>query len=82
MKGQKNTPLSPKEYCKYMLFYSIPFAGWIIRHIHKRKSENVNLRNFAASYAYIFWFRIIILLSIIGLMIALGFVDWLYSVLY
>ncbi len=78
----KTTPLTPAQYLGYSLLYSIPIIGMISRFIHRRHTDNINLKNYALSYSLAFWIKFFIVAAIIALMIVFGFVEWLYNILY
>lgn len=67
--SSKYRPISPIGYIGYQLLFSIPLVGFICILIFSVSDKNINRRNFARSY--IFVYIIVFLLSI--LIAALGF---------
>jgi len=59
----KFKPISPIGYIGYQLLFSIPIVGFICILVFSVNDKNINRRNFARSYIFIY--LVVFLLSII-----------------
>ena len=63
-------PISPWGYIGYQILFSIPIIGFICILIYAfgDSNKNINLRNFAKSYIYVYLIIVLplVILSIIG----------------
>lgn len=65
-------PLSPWAYIGYGILYVIPIVGFILMIVFSFSGGNINKRNFARSFLYIFLIYIVIGIVIFLIMLATG----------